>query len=57
MNITQRRAAHVAAIRLTSDEGREMQITLSFGWPQAIMTGIYAWNVIYAVFWLGGFHG
>lgn len=34
---------------LTSDEGREMQITLNFGWPQAIMTGIYASNVIYAV--------
>lgn len=40
---------YVAALRLTSDEGREMQITLNFGWPQAIMTGIYAWNVIYAV--------
>lgn len=57
MNITQRRAAYVADLRLTSDEGREMQITRNFGWPQAIMTCIYAWSVIYAVFWLGGFHG
>lgn len=51
MNITQRRAAHVAAIRLTSDEGKEMQITLNYGWPQAIVTGIYA------VLWWGGFYG
>ena len=43
--------------RLTSDEGRDMQITLNFGWPQAIMTCIYAWNAIYAVLWWGGFYG
>lgn len=57
MNITKRGAAYVAALRLTSDEGRDMQITLNFGWPQAIMTCIYAWNAIYAVLWWGGFHG
>ena len=26
-----------------------MQITLNLGWPQTIVTGIYAWNAIYAV--------
>ena len=49
MRMGRRGAAYVAALRLTSDEGREMQITLNFWWPQAIVTGIYAWNVIYAV--------
>lgn len=26
-----------------------MQIMLNFGWPQAIVTAMYAWNVIYSV--------
>lgn len=44
-----RRVRRGGALGLTSDEGREMQIALNFGWPRAIMTGIYAWSVIYAV--------
>lgn len=56
-----RLARRGGALGLTSDEGREMQITLNFGWPQAIMTSAWATvasaALLVLLLWWGGLYG